>query len=94
MSRRYADAITVRSASERGPPTEFFWSRRRYRIQLVLARWVERDSWWLSLAPAQQSAELPGERTVWRVEAASGPWVGVYDLCQISGEWFLARSFD
>lgn len=116
MSRRYTDAIKVRSlddVSDVGPPKGFIWRGRHYRVRSVIARWVEADAWWRRLALDPSPARVtdpPGERTIWRVEAVAGSWIGVYDICRIAtspvdeesrgtdpadpGSWFLARSFD
>jgi hypothetical protein len=87
--RRYADPVEVRSHD--AVPVGFRWRGRVYLVRAVLARWIERGSWW-SGAVSSGAGPHPGvprsvagavgalEREVWRVEAAAGSVVGVYDL--------------
>ena len=142
MTRRYGDAIEVRShPGARGEPVQFRSRGRSYVVCTVLARWVEVGPWWSGMgAPASAASASaaasagrttgevrPGptdrepaaatvrtlsplsvvERTVWRVEAATGRTgrsgrpgaTSVHDLVQESGaggrtHWWLARTLD
>jgi hypothetical protein len=88
--RRYADPVEVRSHD--AEPVGFRWRGRVYLVRDVLARWIERGSWWTattgSRTPATAGTAAPSvahavgavEHEVWRVEAAAGSVVGVYDL--------------
>jgi hypothetical protein len=96
--RRYTDPVEVRSHDAQ--PVGFRWRGRVYLVRAVLARWIERGSWWTgsagqpttatggtgtgtgAAAAASSVAHAVGavEREVWRVEAAAGSVVGVYDL--------------
>ena len=133
MTRRYGDAIEVRShPGARGEPVEFRSRGRFYLVRTVLARWVEVGPWWSGMgAPASAASARrttgeasPGtvdrepvattvrtvsplsvvERTIWRVEAATGRAgrsgaTSVHDLVQESAaggrtHWWLARTLD
>lgn len=105
MSRRYFDRVrvAVEAADEADPPlpTSFVWRRRRFRVNAILARWIEAEEWWKSAAPVSAGfpndptgsvdgamggpEQTPLDRVVWRLEASVGPSVGVFDLCQTSG---------
>ncbi|HEY7859623.1 MAG TPA: DUF6504 family protein [Candidatus Nanopelagicales bacterium] len=69
MTRRYGDAIEVRShPGARGEPVQFRSRGRSYLVRTVLARWVEVGPWWSGMgAPA--SAASAGRTTG---EASSG----------------------
>jgi hypothetical protein len=87
--RRYGDPVEVRSHD--AAPVGFRWHGRVYLVRAVLARWIERGSWWTG-APAHRDPQDPAgplsvaravgavEHEVWRVEAVAGSVVGVYDL--------------
>lgn len=91
-------------------PVQFLWRGRLYVVRGVLAHWVEVGPWWRTAAlagadpaagrrsaPAEATDE-PGERQLWRVEAAAGRAAptGVFDLAHDpgSGRWTLARALD
>lgn len=103
MSRLYADqiAVTATATADGLYPREFRWRGGRYRVQHVLARWIEASPWWRDAAyqvsgrrqvghrgadQQKTSQQRAYERLVWRVEAA-GPArrLGVYDLCNTDG---------
>jgi hypothetical protein len=110
MSRRYDDPVEVRRRDD--DPAEFLWRGRFYAVREVLARWVETGAWWQAArapeaaavggAPATTggatTADMVGEREVWRVEATRGQvhGAGVYDLCfdWSAGGWTLLRAQD
>lgn len=85
MARRTNDRIRV-ECSTAGPPAGFRLGWRRYRVQAVLASWVEPRSWWRDGHAARS--------VVWRVEAAHGTTVGTYDLSETTGIWRLVRVAD
>ena len=86
--RRYGDPVEVRSHD--AEPVGFRWRGRVYLVRAVLARWIERGSWWSGAAAHRDptpagplsAARAVGavEHEVWRVEAVAGSVVGVYDL--------------
>lgn len=85
--RRYDEPVQVRlttdaSGLEPARPDAFLWRRRLYVVRQVLSTWLEREAWWETPATAGRRPDY--ERTVWRVEAGAGRWVGtgVYDLTE------------
>jgi hypothetical protein len=88
MNRRYgADPIRVH-INGRGSPQAFHWRGRWYRVNSVLAFWVEACAWW------EGKAFLPGggQREFWRVETA--PDGGVYELSLSPQGWGIERVMD
>jgi hypothetical protein len=100
-------------------PEQFLWRGRMWKVRAVLAHWVETGPWWQSggvravigsdqpvaaqESPDLRSADLLGERELWRVEAGRGPagdgaddcaddcandWAGVFEL---SFDWSDGR---
>jgi hypothetical protein len=100
-------------------PEQFLWRGRLWKVRAVLAHWVETGPWWQSggvravigsdqpvaaqESPDLRSADLLGERELWRVEAGRGPagdgandcaddsandWAGVFEL---SFDWSDGR---
>ena len=61
MTRRYGDAIEVRShPGARGEPVQFRSRGRSYVVRTVLARWVEVGPWWSGMgAPASAVSASP-----------------------------------
>jgi hypothetical protein len=91
--RRYDDPVDVRRGMVPGPggreegPEQFLWRGRLWKVNDVLAHWVETGPWWQSsdaravlgsedttvaVAARSVSLELAAEREVWRVEAGRG----------------------
>jgi hypothetical protein len=93
--RLYDDPVEVRRGATEGPE-QFLWRGRLWKVQAVLAHWVETAPWWQSAGvravvgsdvPADGQGTVPGagddllvEREVWRVEAGRGAPSGVFDL--------------
>src|SRR3954451_7104579 len=75
-------------------PEQFLWRGRLWKVRAVVAHWVETGPWWQSGRaravigsdePASAlrsadlcSADLLGERELWRVEAGRGPAPAVH----------------
>lgn len=99
-------AVDVGEPDDRAP-SQFVWRGRLYRVQSVQGCWVEASPWWddpqvrraRGDEPASGTAatdDLLGERRVWRVVAAAGPYsaAGVYELSRRAGDWRLRGVFD
>ena len=87
--RRYDDPVETRMGLVSGVegPEQFLWRGRLWKVRAVVAHWVETGPWWQSSGaravigsdePAvdsttHRSADLLGERELWRVEAGRGP---------------------
>jgi len=70
-------------------PEQFLWRGRLWKVRAVVAHWVETGPWWQSgraravigsdeptpdaRSADLRSADLLGERELWRVEAGRGP---------------------
>ena len=86
--RRYDDPVETRMGLVSGTegPEQFLWRGRLWKVRAVIAHWVETGPWWQSGSaravigsdePAAHSAglhsaDLLGERELWRVEAGRG----------------------
>lgn len=86
MTRRTSTAVSVELGE--GGPARFVFRGRRYRVRVVILRWVEARPWWRT--PGLGS----GPSVTWRVEASCGASAGVYDLREASGRWRLVRVDD
>jgi hypothetical protein len=88
LSRLYGDPIEVWVRD--GRPAQFVWRDRLYVVSEVQDHWVVAREWW------KVSETDPGERRFWRLEAASGPDIGVYELRfdTASDGWLLMRAWD
>ena len=91
--RRYDDPVETRMGLVSGVegPEQFLWRGRLWKVRAVVAHWVETGPWWQSggaravigsdepdLRSADLcSADLLGERELWRVEAGRGPATAV-----------------
>ncbi len=97
-------------------PEQFLWRGGLWKVVDVVAHWVETGAWWQSPGvaallgddPAEGqgsagTADLLGEREVWRVEAGRGAVLsgdgarrGVFDLefDGAEGGWLLTRCAD
>jgi Family of unknown function (DUF6504) len=101
--RRYDDPVEARMGLVSGMegPEQFLWRGRLWKVRAVIAHWVETGPWWQSggaravigsdePAPAAdlRSADLLGERELWRVEAGRGPGrpVAVDDTADDTGD--------
>ena len=89
MSRLYGDPIEVWATPE-GEPARFVWRDRLHVVRQLLEHWVVAREWW------KTSDTDPGERRFWRLEAAAGGQVGVYELRYdtSSRAWLLLRAWD
>jgi len=63
--------------------TAFIWRKRLYRVREVLDRWREPSEWW----------DEEAVRLFFRVNAGS-TGIGIYELYQSGGDWFLSRVLD
>lgn len=90
--RRLDEEIYVRTVTVRDPaavatecPDRFVWDNRLYLVQLVLAAWRERRTWWREHDAGAD--ERPADRFVWRVQARAGACAapGVYELVREPG---------
>lgn len=88
--RRYDDPVDVRRGMVDGSegPEQFLWRGRLWKVNAVVAHWVETGAWWESAGARavlgtdsrdeEQTgavavlSELTAEREVWRVEASRG----------------------
>ena len=82
--RRYDDPVETRMGLVSGMegPEQFLWRGRLWKVRAVLAHWVETGPWWQSGSARAvigsdetadlRSADLLGERELWRVEAGRG----------------------
>lgn len=88
MSRLYGEPIEVWTRD--GDPAQFVWRDRLYVVRQVLDHWVVAREWW------KVSADDPGERRFWRLEASPAQQVGTYELRfdTASGGWLLLRAWD
>jgi hypothetical protein len=80
-ARAVAEPVASEQAGSRGgdvwgdaeppPPHTFRWRGRLFRVQEVLARWAEAETWWREPGAAGDGPTvLPrADRWVWRVEA-------------------------
>lgn len=90
----HADPVDVQRRE--GNPEAFCWRGRVFRIQGVLAHWIETGPWGRSasvralLAEDAGADESSGQREFWQVEAAAGRHAapGVYELC---ADWSAGR---
>lgn len=95
--RRYDDPVEVRRGMvrEQEAPEQFLWKGRLWQVRAVLAHWVETGAWWTR---SETTADLLGEREMWRVEAARGALDGggVFDLAfdWSDGGWQLVGCED
>jgi hypothetical protein len=87
--RRYDDPVETRMGLVSGVegPEQFLWRGRLWKVRAVIAHWVETGPWWQSGGARAaigsdepthrpvdlRSADLLGEREMWRVEAGRGP---------------------
>jgi hypothetical protein len=87
--RRYDDPVETRMGLVSGieGPEQFLWRGRLWKVRAVIAHWVETGPWWQSGgaravigsdepvagSTTHRSADLLGERELWRVEAGRGP---------------------
>jgi Family of unknown function (DUF6504) len=110
--RRYDDPVETRMGLVSGVegPEQFLWRGRLWKVRAVVAHWVETGPWWQSggaravigsdepTAGAVQtgSADLLGERELWRVEAGRGPGrpVGVEPDAAPDGGGVFDLAFD
>jgi Family of unknown function (DUF6504) len=92
MSRVFGDPIEVFTSAD-GRPNRFVWRERLYTVHRILEHWVTTRDWWREQNP---EAEEPSAREFWRVEAAPGKEVGVYELrFEVATEsWMLSRVWD
>jgi hypothetical protein len=104
--RRYDDPVDVRKGMVDGSegPEQFLWRGRLWKVQAVLAHWVETGAWWESTGTGVLTVlpDLTAEREVWRVQASRGRLDvedgggGVFDLLLdwSAGSWRLVRCLD
>ncbi|SER48128.1 hypothetical protein SAMN05443377_10173 [Propionibacterium cyclohexanicum] len=81
-----------------GCPTRFVWRSRIWRVESVQREWVETMPWWLVAprgdGPTDRIATGPLQRRLWRVDASSGPYHGVYELACWRDSWTLVAAVD
>src|SRR3954452_17079645 len=86
--RRYDDPVETRMGQVSGTegPEQFLWRGRLWKVRTVIAHWVETGPWWQSGgaravigsdepvtgATTHRSADLLGERELWRGGAGGG----------------------
>lgn len=100
--RSYFEPIEVRRGLVAGQeaPEQFVWRSVFWVVFDLIAHWIETSAWW---EQSDLSADLLGERELWRVEArrsrsevAAEGGAGVFDLAfdWACGQWQLACSID
>ena len=81
-----------------GPPAQFIWRDRLYRVHRVLQQWDRSPAWWQDVLTAMAAGPAGRDVRTWRVEASAGrcDTSGVYDLSYdpADGHWRLIRTFD
>jgi len=100
--RSYFDPIEVRRGLVAGQeaPEQFLWRGKLWVVCDLISHWIETTAWW---EQPDLSADLLGERELWRVEARNGRSgvaaegdAGVFDLAfdWARGQWQLVCSID
>lgn len=100
--RSYCESIEVRRGLVAGQeaPEQFVWRGTFWVVRDLIAHWIETNAWW---EQPDLSADLLGERELWRVEAMKGRSAaaatgsaGVFDLAfdWALGQWQLVCSID
>lgn len=105
--RHYDDPVEVRRGATEGPD-QFLWRGRLWKVQEVIAHWVETAPWWQSSSVRavigsddgesdRSGSDLLVERELWRVEAGRGrDSHGIFDLSftWTDGRWQLVGCLD
>lgn len=69
-------------------PMRFVWRGRQLTVREIQGQWCCSLQWWVQ---PESSGDLLAEQEVWRVEAGSGPYHGIYELAHRTGAsaWVL-----